>query len=483
MKCTGGAPLLSVCIPTYNRVALVGILVTKLIVLLRQTIGSGYEIVVSDNHSPDRTRPTLEEKFGGAEVVRLVSPDQHYPTAEENLCFAVSCCRGEYVWILGDDDAVEKDTLLTLRDMLKQGQHDLLIFNSRAVSYHGDRLRKTRIPCLKPLVPMEMLDFVRATGFWFVLAGFSTTVFRRSKADIDQFRDILGIGKIYAHVTWLISQFYDSSFAFVNRPLVSYRQNLTDVVPTEHWERVAEREGLYVGGIWSVGFLKQMDYLVARGVIEREFLRDVVDRNLDHRFYFPDEVLGHMLNSLARGPSGGVRTVTGSELAYFCSWLYELFGDNLYLISLFEEMVRAVEAGATPPAEPLARASGLLGARRSMRWYEHFHVYDVYGYSVYRHGPRWFGILMGEFDAVDFLLQSLDFGDFERVLFVRASEGELLECLAAQPMRRFAVETVRRHQPHRVVETTRLLSKVVFVFRNEGVMGVARRVFWRLARA
>lgn len=472
--------LLSVCIPTYNRATILNILVNKLLGLLTRNFGTNYEIVISDNHSADGTRALIEEKFKHIAQVRVVSPPQHYPTAEENLCFGVSMCTGTYVWTLGDDDSIDPETVPVLHGLLEQNQHDLLIFNSRSVSYYGHLLKKIRIPCLRPQLDISLFDFIRLTGFWFVVAGFSTTVFRRSFADTEQFKTIMNIGKIYSHVTWLINQFHDKRFAFINKPLVNYRENLTDIVRTDHWEKVANREGLFVGGIWSTGFLAQMDYLVDQGIMERSFLRDVVDRNLECRFYFFHEIIKHMLQSLAYDSETRARSITSAELTDFCAWLYEVDGENLYLISLFEGMVESIQKNGKPDQEQLTLASDIIHGRKTMAWYEHFHVYNVYGYSVFRHGQTWFAVRMGEFCAVSFLLENIDFDDFGNILFVRKSEAELLLILQAQPRRGFANEHVKRDHVPFVLKP--LPTRIAVVYRNEGFAGLKKRIQWRLQR-
>lgn len=425
--------LLSICIPTYNRGPLLAVLVRSVIGSLPAGLRDTTEIVISDNHSTDDTAALVDAAFGSDPRVRVCRPEQHLPTAEENLCFAVGQCRAEFVWTLGDDDSVERETLDTLERLLRAGEHDFLLFNSRSISYGGLLKRPVQVPCLQPRLDMPLLDFVRASGFWFTLAGFSMSVFRRSAADIEEFRRIIGIGKIYSHVVWLIACFHDKRFAFVNEPLVSYRENRYVTEKTDHWEKVSAREGVFDGALWSTCFLRLIDHLVSRGIIERGYLREVVDRSPTHRYFFADEILSHFLRGLRKDIVSHEASVPEAEVAYLLDWAMVLWSDNIVLLSLLDEVVRNKRAARDIRPAVFAEIEAIHRTRCSRRWFEHFHRYDSGGYSVFRHGARWFAVRQDSHETVESLVDALDFGGYENLLFVADSEAELLHWIRERP--------------------------------------------------
>ncbi len=426
---------LTVCMPTYNRGDLLQTLILTILPTLRSIFGAAFEIVVSENHSKDDTFERVDKLSRNNPEIRLVQPPVHYPTAEENLHFALGQCGGEYVWILGDDDSVEPSAVLTLRDYIDRAEHDLIIFNSRSHSFTGQVLKDVRIPCLAPALHIPLLDFVRLTGFWFVISGFSTTVFRRSALDLDLFRQIMDIGKIYSQVTWLIGQFHDKPFAFVNKPLVAYRQNLSDVQSTGHWEHVAKRERLFPRAIWTNGFLQQLDFLVARGVFDRAFVAEVVDRNLNNRFYFIDEMFMHMINTTIEWLDKKMQPIPPAECYYFTEWMRVLWPTNICFVSAMEKLYESVFEDVSFDRKQLDIAAGVINARIKMPWYQHFHRYDAYGFSIFEHTGRWFAIRQGSEPQVKAWLEYLDFTDLDDVLVVRFSEYDLLTQLASMPPR------------------------------------------------
>jgi glycosyltransferase involved in cell wall biosynthesis len=96
------APKVSVVIPTYNRAHLIGIALRS---VLLQTY-SDYEIVVVDDGSTDDTES----------IVRTTAPKARYIRQEnqgipEVLNSCIRLARGEYIALLGSDDALAPDAL------------------------------------------------------------------------------------------------------------------------------------------------------------------------------------------------------------------------------------------------------------------------------------------------------------------------------------------------------------------------------------
>lgn len=429
----GSPTQLSICIPTYNRGAMVCTLAKTILNQLPYSLRSVTELVISDNWSSDDTGDRLKQLEAADKRIRVVCPPHHFQTAEENLCFAISESRGEYVWTLGDDDGIRTSTLPIVEEIITRGEVDLAIFNSAAVSYDGVLKVPVQIRCLSPRLDIPFLDFIRLTGFWYTIAGFSTTLFRRSSGDIDKFKDILKVGRIYSHVIWLIACFHDKSFTFVNRPLVNYRENLYVTVQTNHWEKVCLREGTFDGVIWSTGFLRLCEYLVAQKIFAVGFVREVVDRNPHNRFYFADEMLHHFLRGLRKDIVLGEGRVDADEVSYFLKWAQLIWADNIVLLAKIAEIQRLKSAQRPVPADLVTAIEAILKNRSTRPWFDVFHVYTVFGYSVYKHCGRWFAIRLGCSDELRGKLEFLDFDGVANKLIVSSSEEALLACISEIP--------------------------------------------------
>jgi glycosyltransferase involved in cell wall biosynthesis len=153
------APLLSVCIPTYNRAArLAGALEQFAAVLRRSGHRGSIEIVISDNASPDGTAGVIRVAAGAlAESVPLRVYTQRVNVgAEGNFKFLYEHARGDYVLLWGDDDTLNEEDFGRLVDDLARHRPEVCISSFANFGNAGDR---TRVPTGKDV---EMVDDLRA---------------------------------------------------------------------------------------------------------------------------------------------------------------------------------------------------------------------------------------------------------------------------------------------------------------------------------
>ena len=107
---------LSICIPTYNRAAHLSNCL-KSIVSMRKPKGFQFEICISDNGSNDNTKEIVNNAKKDIDI--------NYNRNESNLGIArnflkvVSMAKGEFVWLIGDDDLLLPHTLDTLKVLFK----------------------------------------------------------------------------------------------------------------------------------------------------------------------------------------------------------------------------------------------------------------------------------------------------------------------------------------------------------------------------
>lgn len=124
----GEAPKISICIPTFNRASrLVNCL--QSIKLNRATEDVDYEVCISDNGSTDNT----------LEVVRAAEKKlniKYFRHAEnvgrvKNYLKVVDMADGDFIWLLGDDDLLLPDALMTISGLIKENNDvDFFYVNS-----------------------------------------------------------------------------------------------------------------------------------------------------------------------------------------------------------------------------------------------------------------------------------------------------------------------------------------------------------------
>ena len=104
--------ILTICIPTYNRPSKLN---DQLRVLLPQ-LNDEVKLVVRDNHS----NYNIKKLFPGLNYDKFEYKinDQNIG-ADANIARCIETCDTKWLWILGDDDLIKNDSVLTILNLLK----------------------------------------------------------------------------------------------------------------------------------------------------------------------------------------------------------------------------------------------------------------------------------------------------------------------------------------------------------------------------
>lgn len=285
----GAEPLLTICIPTYNRGDRVYSLVLYLLEHIVPRHRSDVELLVVNNCSTDETLSLLSPLV--ARGVTLINREEHLPSAEANMFASVEFCRGRYIWFHGDDDIPIPRTVEWLLEALVSDDVDLLISNGISIDIDGATIVDRVLKMNASHIDVIGGDIVFACGFLNVLAGISGVVFRRSMADMTAAREISGLQEIYAHVAWLIHCFSRARVRILARPLVYYRTD--DPIKTlKHFKRYAKRNGIGDHYVWSFGLIKLLNYLLDSGDLSADEIGRIYDGRRDGtRFRFIDQIV------------------------------------------------------------------------------------------------------------------------------------------------------------------------------------------------
>jgi len=116
-------PLLSICIPTYNRA---GFLRECLSSINPEELDGNVEVVVSDNASTDDTLTVLKTFQATHPLRYIVQPENLGP--DRNFDAVVAEANGEYCWLLGSDDVVQPGGVRSLVAALTSCQTDIVQF-------------------------------------------------------------------------------------------------------------------------------------------------------------------------------------------------------------------------------------------------------------------------------------------------------------------------------------------------------------------
>ena len=134
METTDRKPLLSICVPTYNRARFLRVMLQALLPQVKEC-GSKVEVWVLDNASTDETPQVLEElrDLGPFHIHR--QPQNLGST--RNIVHGPLClANGDYVWILGDHNVLRFAALKRIISHLQEcPEYDVLYVNFRVATY------------------------------------------------------------------------------------------------------------------------------------------------------------------------------------------------------------------------------------------------------------------------------------------------------------------------------------------------------------
>jgi glycosyltransferase involved in cell wall biosynthesis len=267
-------PLLTICIPTYNRAAHLN---TLLHFLRSNVLDKPYEIevVVVNNASADDTAGILEKHLHPR--ITTIEVEQHRPTAEENIIRSVDACHGEYVWFLGDDDVPVLENFDAHYRLLESNHHDFLLFNAAIADTNGNLSSIQNIKMNRPMIETPMASLVVTIGGLFTLAGVSNQIIRRRLLSAERGLHYLACSQIYSMVAWVIEAAKDARVAFVNAPLVYYRMNDYG----DHWSRVATKMNVSDRHFWSIGLVDLLSELIKNNSLSREQVSRMMEVTAD----------------------------------------------------------------------------------------------------------------------------------------------------------------------------------------------------------
>jgi len=130
-------PALSICIPTYNRAPYLRTLLQSVVAELGPIPAAGLvEVVISDNNSNDDTELVVNDfvaEYRSKVLVNYLRQKQNVGPAR-NLISAVANARGDYVWLMGDDDMFVNNSILNVLDFVSENRRVEYIFVPRGAS-------------------------------------------------------------------------------------------------------------------------------------------------------------------------------------------------------------------------------------------------------------------------------------------------------------------------------------------------------------
>ena len=120
--------ILSICIPTYNRIECLNNCLNS-ILIAKKNFNFNFEVCISDNGSEADVHSLVKKYNQDLEII--FNKNESNLGLGVNILKSVSLAKGEFVWILGNDDLLLPDTFFHLNRLLKiDGDIDFFYINS-----------------------------------------------------------------------------------------------------------------------------------------------------------------------------------------------------------------------------------------------------------------------------------------------------------------------------------------------------------------
>ena len=223
-------PLLSICIPTYNRAKYLKDALDSILKQINENNKYKVEICISDNASEDNTEELVEEYQKKSPIPIIYHKNEKNMGADYNYLKVVEIANGEYCWLLGSDDIIEEGGIDTvLSETEKNGDVDIFTFDRYAYSrdLKIKKIKKNYKPKIKNLessiVFQNMYEILNHTAINF--GYISVIVINRKKwLSVKGYKK--WIGSAYVHVYIIYSIIKQGSIVkFVNKHLVGWRSD------------------------------------------------------------------------------------------------------------------------------------------------------------------------------------------------------------------------------------------------------------------
>lgn len=193
-------PILSICIPTYNRLDILRDTIASIYADLDGVSMDDFEVVISDNSKEHTTQPVADE---------FHFDNLHYHITEcegfKNSFYALSYGKGDFLKLNNNYTKFRKGTLKTLIGQLKE------LKKSRSQVIYTNGLRQK-----KKVIFYESFD-----EYMFGLSYFCSwsAGYGMWKSDFDKVKEFVELDRYFPQTSLLLSQDYKKSFVLDDRVL------------------------------------------------------------------------------------------------------------------------------------------------------------------------------------------------------------------------------------------------------------------------
>jgi hypothetical protein len=313
----------------------------KIVTALKKSLkGIDHQIVISNNSDRD-----LNINLSNLEIKQLKTPEI-FITAEQHLFWVIEQVTGEYVWFFGDDDIPIEKGIKKLAQLVNQGRFDCFAFNGLRHDPKNEKIVK--MINNSKTYQGKLKYFYSKSGMLNGPSSISLYVIKKeflAKKYLTEIRKLNA--PIYSHIILFLRSFNNAEFAYHPIDIVEHRQSdpKQNKEISLNWSQHAEESRNFYYFPWTLGFLRNINYLIKKGTIEKDFLLTIVETDPKNRKY---ELLPQIEDYIRRifiPSKTGSRKITKSEVLELKKYVTEIQG--------FSEEIRNIVSSGNPINEIL----------------------------------------------------------------------------------------------------------------------------------
>lgn len=268
-------PLISICIPTYNRVVFLDEAIRSIVSQFNNDIlDTDVEIIISDNCSTDSTKDIVEKYQANFKNLKYFKNDTNIGMVK-NLVKVATYASGEYIWFFSDDDKHDPGSIVAIIDGICKYKSDVIFCNTKTFVGNeivcANNFRINRDIFLKS--KKELFCFISkhfyCSDFFFTFFSnyiIKSSVFNGGLKFIEEYNSSLDLFPFLSPIYYNRSDF---SFLIISKPIILYRKDnaswgpaegvkreiFTDKLMENHYKNILRINKQYISFIFIIKFL------------------------------------------------------------------------------------------------------------------------------------------------------------------------------------------------------------------------------------
>ena len=302
----------------------------KIVTMLKSSLnGIEHRIVISNNSNRE-----IDRQLSIYNVELLKTP-QIFMTAEEHILWVIQQISGEYVWFLGDDDIPIEDGVRKLTKIINQGNFDCLTFNG--VRDNSKNAKSIKMIEHKKGYRGKLQYFYESSGLLNGPASISLYVTKKeflSEKYINEIQDLNA--PIYSHLTFFLRSFSKAHIAYFPIDIIKHaksdKKQGKNISP--NWVTFAENSGNFYYFPWTLGLLRNINYLIKSKAIKEDFFSRILETDPRSRRYQLLPQIENYIRLAFITKQNNLRQITESEILELRQLVSEIPGFSKEIINI-----------------------------------------------------------------------------------------------------------------------------------------------------